>query len=720
VQAQVLNNYDGMENIFFTKPYTASDLIAWITDLQYTISGISTFIILLFFNPFGSHAQHFDFNFNTSGKRVCLATAEFDPATTRINILLHDSLANSGKSTDVYRRPMGSIEWTKIASGIPAGIGHWSDSQVNMNECMEYQLRRQNTWTFESKPYDAIGYTIGCTHFDNTLYKGRLILLVSEDIPALLPQKYLLLKKELAADGWFVDELVVPRAEGWDSGDTVVEIRESIQNIYNNAPINDKPAVLFILGHVPLPRCGSTDVTAPDAHEVNQGARGCDTYYADIDGIFTDTARYDPEFLITTLADNYPGDYKWDQDFFPSDIEMAFGRVDFADLNEPSIPEIELIANYLDRLSRYKNVAEGYDMGEKSAFYFGYDNSNDGSYRSLLNISGLQNVYQNQAGLDHNQWVRENGPFKIYMQNRSIPDLNAWKESGMDATVFSSDQSYWGFGDVPQGNNYSRIRSILAMDTKCLITLWTTTGINIFHQACTGLSLGLAMKQIMNHNEQNRYLEKAPQQYDTPDWWNRTHFAFYGDPTLNLYQIAPPQNVTLAEQNFVAVLSWAPSKTAGVIGYHIYSGESEYGHFERITSELVTAGPYFIQDYKPGNWYMVKAVRPFTSGCGSFLHASLGACVEATFPLDISVTKSSKKVNIFPNPTNGLFRIKASKPIFCIEVLNNSGQMVHRIDGENLDFVLIDLTHIHSGNYLVKVLLEDGTVETLKFIKTEF
>jgi len=709
-----------MDYIFFKKLNRSGGFSKKQIDLQSIFSGILTLLILLLVIPNESMAQNFDFNFNASGKRVCLAATEFDPAENRINILLLDSLTNSGKPTDIYRRPLGSIDWTKIASEIPAGTGHWTDNQVNMNECMEYQIRRKNTWTFEAKTYDAIGYTIGCTNFDNTLHKGRVILLVAEDIPTLLPEKYAILKKELAADGWIVDELVVPRAEQWDSGDAVVGIRESIQNIYQNAPIHDKPVVLFILGHVPLPRCGSTDVTAPDAHEVNQGARGCDAYYADIDGIYTDTARYDPEFLITTLADNYPGDYKWDQDFFPSDIEMAFGRVDFADLNDPSIPEIELTGNYLDRLSRYKNVAEGYDMGEKSAFFFGYDNSNDGSYRSLLNISGPQNVYQNHAGFNHSQWVLENGPFKIYMQNRSIPDINAWKESGMDATVFSSDQSYWGFGDVPQGNNYSRIRSILALDTKCLITLWTTTGINIFHQACTGLSLGLAMKQIMNHNEQNQYLEKAPQQYDTQDWWNRTHFAFYGDPTLNLYQIAPPQNVTLAEQNSVALLSWTPSKTAGVAGYHVYSGESEAGHFERITSELVTEGQYTIQDYRPGHWYMVKAVKPFTSGCGSFLHASLGISVEATFTLDISVVKSGNPINIFPNPTNGLFRIKASKPVFCIEILGGSGQLVHRIRGENMDFVLIDLTHIRAGNYILKVLLEDGTTEGLKFVKTDF
>ena len=189
---------------------------------------------------------------------------------------------------------------------------------------------------------------------------------------------------------------------------------------------------------------------------------------------------------------------------------MAFGRVDFADLTEISTPEITLIENYLDRLSHYRNVSDGFYMGEKSAFYFGYNNSNDGSYRSLVNISKPENVFQKTDNSNHNQWVLNNGPFKIYMQNVTIPNLDDWLNYGMNATVYSSDQSYWGFGDVPQPLGvYSRIRTLLGMESKCLVALWTTMGINIFYQSCDGLSIGEAMKEIINHNEVNQYLEKA-------------------------------------------------------------------------------------------------------------------------------------------------------------------------------------------------------------------
>lgn len=197
-----------------------------------------------------------------------------------------------------------------------------------------------------------------------------MILLVSNDITTDLSLKYTRLKKEITADGWLVNELIVPRATNWNSSNEVVTIKNQIVNIYNNTPANDKPKALFILGHVPLPRSGSQDIVSPDDHIENRGARGCDAYYADINGVFTDNATYNPGGLATPLAINLPGDFKWDQDFFPSDIEMAFGRIDFADITDISTPEMTMLENYLDRLSNYKNVANGFNMGEKSAFFF--------------------------------------------------------------------------------------------------------------------------------------------------------------------------------------------------------------------------------------------------------------------------------------------------------------------------------------------------------------
>ncbi|TAG09932.1 MAG: hypothetical protein EAZ42_05170 [Verrucomicrobia bacterium] len=587
------------------------------------------FYIVLYWN---ASAQNFTFDYNNNGKRVCLVSSEINAANNQVKILFLDHLSNTSDPTFVSRRALGATAWTPVANALPPGTPHWTDTNVTPGEIWEYQIKRKNTTIFNNVTYDATGYTIGSLLSDNTHYKGQMVLLVANDIPANLSAKYTRLKKEIVADGWLVNELIVPRATSWDSGNAVVAIKNSIVNIYNAAPTTDKPKILFILGHVPLPRSGSTSIMAPDEHDENKGARGADSYYADIDGVYTDIATYNPGGLQTSFAINLPGDFKWDQDIFPSDIEMAFGRIDFADITEVAASEFVMLERYLDRLSKYRNVAPGHDMGEKTGFNFGYDNSNDGTYRSLPNISKPSQVFQRTTteGISEG-WVRENGPFKFFMQNIIGPEIQHWEEQGMDATVYSSDQSYWGFGDVPQSvpsDGYSRIRAILGVESKCLILLWTTSGINIFHQAGVGQPLGLAMKTIMNHNSSNQYLEKPPQQYDTEEWWNRTHFAFYGDPTINLYQIRPASNITMTRVGSNVQINWSSSPDPSVLGYHIYESTSEFGRFNRVSTSVVSGNSFVLNSYNFGNWYMVKAVKVIESGCGKFLHPSLGIAMQ--------------------------------------------------------------------------------------------
>lgn len=679
------------------------------------------FKILGFFLLFlgNINAQNYTFNFDVTGQRVCLLSSEVSISNKEVKILFLDSLSNTSRQSDVYRRRYGSTEWTLVASSLIAGTGHWIDNNVNEGEIWEYQVKRSKTWNYEGVKYDAIGYTMACMMHDNTNYKGQLILLVANDIPINTPAKYNRLKKELTSDGWFVNEIIVPKSTNWDSGNEVVTIKTKIVNVYSGAPSNDKPKALFILGQVPLPRSGASSVVAPDDHVENKGARGCDAYYADIDGVYTDTATYNPGGLVTPLAINLPGDFKWDQDFFPSDIEMAFGRIDFADISDVALTELQMIENYLDRLSNYKNVATGFEMGNKSGFFFGYDNSNDGSYRSLLNISKPKDVYQNYTGPNHNQWVKNNGPFSIYMQNLVVPSLSDWTTYGMDATVYSSDQSYWGFGDVPQpAGVYSRIRSLLGIESKCLVTLWTTTGINIFHQACSGEPLGISMKTIMNHNSINNYLEKPQQEYDAKNWWNRTHFAFYGDPTINLYQVHPPKDITLTSVNNKAQLSWLSSSDAIILGYQVYESTSEFGVYNKISTSIVTDSKFIIDNYINGNWYMVKAVKVIESGCGQFLHSSMGIDLQSNLVISETEDELSGGISIYPNPTSNFINVLCDTEIKVYKVMDAKGKVVIEKSINSIDFI-IDLSPLSSGIYIIKLVKQNGDYIARKLVKSE-
>lgn len=680
----------------------------------------------LFLLPSITFGQGFVFPFSSNGNRVCLVESEVDLIVPKVTIKLLDHTSNTNHTTSIYRRPLYGTgnDWNIVVSSLPAGTTQWVDNNVLLGEVWEYQIKRQNTWPYNSQMYDAIGYTIGSLEKDNTNYQGQLILLIADNISNNLSNKILRLKSELTGNGWFVNEIIVPRANGWNCGDTVIGIRNQIASIYTNAPANDKPKMLFILGHVPMPRSGSTFVTAPDGHDQSKGARGFDGYYADIDGVYTDTATFNPGSLQTNLLINLPGDFKWDQDFFSSDIEMAFGRVDFADLTEITGSEITLMENYLDRLSKYKNVDIGFDMGEKSAFKYGYQNSNDGSYRTLPNLTKAANVIENTTSSNHPQWVQNNGPFKIYMQNQILPEISDWQTYGMNATVYSSDQSYWGYNDVPQTGVYSRIRGLLGMNTKCLVTLWTTSAINIFHQACTGDALGMAMKQIMGHSLSNNRLQKPPQQWDTDDWWNRTHMSYNGDPSISLYQVIPATNLTISPLNGGSNLTWTFSTDTSVLGYHVFKSSTEFGKYQRITTSPISSNSYNDLTYQTNDWYMVRAVARIESGCGKFLHGSLGIFTQGTFSTaNISEIESSKDFHLFPNPNAGTFTIEyhnlTIEPIEITILSIDGKEMFHQtiLQGNDLNegnSVRIK-TRLNSGQYIV-ILKTNRTVLQKKII----
>ncbi len=588
----------------------------------------------------------FYFNNSDNGRRVVLADTKVSTSPAAITIRLLDAAANPTEPIKIFRRPfMGTgTQWVQVAS-LPGGTVVWTDNNVTIGDVWEYQLRRTTA------NGDAIGYTSGCIRYDHTNYRGRMILLVDSSLLSPLAAEINQLKKDITGDGWLIEQVNVNRTAGWHGGIRVVQVKQKLKGVYDAAPSNDKPKLLFMLGHIPVPRSGR-DAFPPDEHDENKGARGADTYYADIDGLYTDNQTYNPGNLVTPLAINLPNDYKWDQDFIPSQLEMGFGRVDFADLSAsyPSTSEIELIRRYLNRLHNYKTVAPGWLMGNKVAFNYGYNNSNDGSYRSLIPIASADSVRQYSGNIPHPQWVKNNGPFMIYMQNIVVPELTEWNTYGMNATVFSSDQSYYGFGDVEENGLYSRIRALLAADTKCLLTIWTTMGINIFHQPGAGVPFGLACKHIMNHNNTNKILEKPSQQYDTPDWWNRTHFQIHGDPTLRFFQVMPVTNLLLQMQGNSLQLKWNRSPQTGLLGYHIYKSDTEFGKYSRLTTTLVTDTFYSIPNPTSNEWYMVRPVVLQQTGSGSFFNAGQGVFVQNNITTNTPMLLNEQLVRLFPNP----------------------------------------------------------------------
>ena len=662
--------------------------------------------LLVLFLTIQLQAQfNFNYNFNSTGRRVCLLQSSTNTDTPSVTIEFLDKFSNTSEPYSIKRRGLNETnsDWVTLVSNLSPTSINWTDTTVTLGGVYEYQVRRSTT------SGDAIGHLTVGVNYDQTNYKGKMILVIDNSFQTSLAVELLQLKKDLTNEGWNVIEIYVPRATTWETEASIVTVKNMIVTAYNSAPTNDKPTHLFLLGHIPIARSGQNAI-APDNHDVNKGARGSDCYYADIDGVFTDTATYNPGG-INSMAINLPNDFKWDQDFIPSSLEMAFGRVDFANITSFSISEENLLRSYLTRLHNYRIVANGLDMGEKTAFRSGYDNSNDGSYRSLIPISGVSNVDYYSGSLPFPQWVQNNGPYQIFMQNSLVPNLNDWNTYGMNATIFSSDQSYWGYWEEPEGFTYAKIRALLAANTKCLGAIYTTTAINTFHQPAMGETMGWSCKRIMDHNLTNNLLEKQQQSYDTSEFWNRTHFQYHGDPTLRLFQVKPASNLQASVLGSQITLTWNASTETGIIGYHVYKSSTEFGIYSKLTSTPISVLNYTDSSYNATDWYMVKAIKLQTTGSGTYLNPSIGISNNVA-----SLTTESfdfDTIIISPNPAKEVLLIHSSENIQSYQIIDIRGKVILE---KAFDKNSINISQLENGVYFIKIFSSDKN-STRKFIK---
>ncbi len=535
-----------------------------------------------------------------------------------------------------------------------------------------------------------------------------------------------------------VETIAAQRVEGWNGGQTVTVVKQQIVNVYNAAPTNDKPKLLFILGHVPVARSGLA-LEAADNHPENEGALASDAYYADIDGIWTDTGTH------TSPTDpnntNIPGDYKWDQNYIPSELELAFGRVDFADIVLPTTSEIQLYKNYLNKLHNYRHVASGYDVGRKIAIRAkGYEEGLDSSYRNGLPIVGSANiVHQNNdtwlSDTGHANWVNSNGPFLAYFQNMWKPEINLINQlGGLNAMLYSSDKSYWGLwgkGTVPVRDGkldewlgVGLSRALLATGGLNLIVLWgTSPASSIFFQAGIGETVGYSMKRSMDHDN-NKFnifeYHGAASGYGEPNGHyflkhcKTRHSQFNGDPSIRFFSVKPVSNlVTTTNSNSVS-LTWNSSSDTQIIGYHVYRSNEKLGKYTKLTTAPVTSTSYIHNNPVTGdNWYMVKAITQDASSEGIFVKATIQTTPSSTITIDfenlplgdIYTKYDDPKGFTFQDDLNGIIKIFGTADFYPSKVLHPSEW-----------YRQIFLTRTNDGTFDLKsfqygVDIYDGTVE---------
>ncbi|MFN7142006.1 MAG: fibronectin type III domain-containing protein, partial [Limisphaerales bacterium] len=240
----------------------------------------------------------------------------------------------------VSRKAPNATAWTQVAS-LPANATSYADNNVTVGTIYEYQVERPT-----SSRYRGFGYVTAAIKAPLVDQRGKVLFIVENTFAADLANELAQMQRNLIGDGWIVIRRNVSR------NDSVVSVKNIIKAEYAADPNNLKSVYLF--GRVPVPYSGNF---GPDGHHDHQGAWPADTYYADVDGNWTDTSVHNTSSPRAQTR-NVPGDGKFDQSTIPSDVELQVGRVDLSNMtafNNKGLTERDLLRRYLVKNHNFRH-----------------------------------------------------------------------------------------------------------------------------------------------------------------------------------------------------------------------------------------------------------------------------------------------------------------------------------------------------------------------------
>lgn len=501
----------------------------------------------------------------------------------------------------IWRKLKGATSWGNPVANLDANALSWTDGNVQPQVSYEYKVRRTTVNVGDGYSYINAGIEVPMVEG-----RGKVILLVDDYFSSALSSQLDQVKQDLEGDGWTVLRHDVSRNA------SVPSIKNIVVNDYNADPANTK--MVFILGHVPVPYSGNL---APDGHWEHQGAWSADTYYADVDGTWTDNS-VNVTYAVDPRNHNVPGDGKFDQSNIPSAVELAVGRVDFYNL--PVFPQSEtvLMATYLTKLHNWKvrnftAVARG--LVDDNFVGQGPGFASIG-YRGFSPLVGQQNVTDqdyfptlvNQSylwsyGCGGGYWDSANG-----VGNSN--DFATKNAKSVFTALFGSS-----FGDFDCQNDF--MRSALGSGT-ILTSFWGGIPNWFFHHMGMGETIGYAVK--LTENNVNGLYTPAN------DGAGQVHIALMGDPTLRMTMVGPPSNVTGNVQGNNINLSWTGSLD-NVAGYHVYRYVPATQSWLRVTNSAVSGTSFTDVVSGAGGTirYMVRALKLVSTASGTYYDLSIGA-----------------------------------------------------------------------------------------------
>ncbi len=530
------------------------------------------------------------------------------------------------QSYTIYRKAPAATDWGS-GTMIAGNSTSYRDSGVSPGTAYEYRVVKA------AGGYNGYGYIHAGIAVSLVDRRGTVVLVVDNSMAGSLSFELGRLQRDLAGDGWTVVRHDVSRSA------SAASVKALIVGTYNADPANVKSVFLF--GRVPVPYSGQF---TPDGHSDHVGAWPADVYYGDVYGNWSDSSvnyTLAGNAADTARMSNYPGDGKFDHSQIPSPVELEVGRVDLSSLpgktawNSPPTfaSETELLRKYLQKDHAYRNRLSN---PPRRAIIGDYTGARNGAaygasgFRSFAPLVGAENIrdvnreFSDQRGV----WLpqaAQNDYLFAYASGAgsyvSIGGIGSGSYNSADTVEFVSSRprsvfhlfygSWFGDWDVAD----SILRAPLATDHG-LTSAYSGNPHWFMHPLGLGETVGYTARLTQNNtglyqNQSNRYT-------------NHVHIALMGDPTLRLYPVVPPGDVSGSVNSSNVSLAWPASNDNTLAGYHVYRGSSVAGPFTRLTSSPTNALNFSDSAGSSSAIYQVRAVKLETSPSGTFYNSSQG------------------------------------------------------------------------------------------------
>ena len=570
--------------------------------------------------------------------------------------------------------------WSAVDATLAGTVNTWTDATATAGTDREYLVTKVNGTTTE-----AFGYIYAGNKFIPKADKGGIILLIDSSYLKALSKEINTLYTDLYSSGYFPTIIFAGRKEKAEA------VKTKIKAFVDKAVI--RPKAIYIVGHVPVPYSGyfssNGDRPPPDGHVEGSGnhtgAWPADLYYGELEGFWSDQT-----VNCTTAGDprnyNIPNDGKFDQSTVDNPVELEVGRIDMFGMDQFSKNDTLLVKEYLNRVHNFR-------MGNLS---FRRRGLIDNNFTGLnLASTGYQNI-PCFVGLDSfsdavDYFTEQNAGSYLWSYGCGAGSYNSCNGIGTTSDFVANKGKFNNaftmmagsfFGDWDSKNNL--LRASLASGS--LACCWGGIPKWYLHHMAMGVNIGYGAK--ITQNNANDYFNG-----NFNGAWNGVFIALMGDPTLTMLQVAPPSNLSIAENQGTTLLKWNASKEK-VDGYAVYRIDESKQEWREISSycpsSANTTTDTFYFDYckstplgnNQGKYtYAVRAFRWETTGAGSYRNLSMGV-VGQTITTDVNSINQTT-ILAYPNPTHGEIVISGLKGSNrCdIRIVNISGQVLKSVSG---------------------------------------